>query len=110
MIDALAALRGMGIRGAPAGAMALLALCLIPWGGLGPGTLLGAALIGLPAQDVARITALPSAVWVLALGPVLVNQLDTVGALLMPSLQAIDALADTHLGLLSRVVAHGAGP
>lgn len=35
----------------------------------------------------------------LALGPVLVNQLDTVGALLMPSLQALDALADTHLGL-----------
>ena len=68
---ALAALRGMGIRGAPAGAMALLALCLIPWGGLGPGTLLGAALIGLPAQDVARVTALPSAIWVLALGPVL---------------------------------------
>jgi predicted MFS family arabinose efflux permease len=35
----------------------------------------------------------------LALGPVLVNQLDTVGALLVPSVQAIDALADTHLGL-----------
>jgi lactate permease len=68
---ALAALRGMGIRGAPAGAMALLALCLIPWGGLGPGTFLGATLIGLPAQDVARITALPSAVWILVLGPVL---------------------------------------
>jgi lactate permease len=61
----------MGIIGAPAGAMALLALCLIPWGGLGPGSLLGAALIGLPAQDVLRITALPNALWLLLLGPVL---------------------------------------
>jgi hypothetical protein len=64
-------LRGMGIIGAPAGAMALLALCLIPWGGLGPGSLLGAALIGLPAQEVLRITALPNALWLLLLGPVL---------------------------------------
>jgi lactate permease len=70
-VFALASLRGMGIIGAPAGAMALLALCLIPWGGLGPGSLLGAALIGLPAQDILRITALPNALWLLALGPVL---------------------------------------
>ena len=70
-VFALASLRVMGIIGAPAGAMALLALCLIPWGGLGPGSLLGAALIGLPAQDVMRITALPNALWLLLLGPVL---------------------------------------
>ncbi|MCA3417690.1 MAG: hypothetical protein INF88_02220 [Roseomonas sp.] len=70
-VFALASLRGMGIIGAPAGAMALLALCLIPWGGLGPGTLLGAALIGQPAQEVARITALPNALWLLLLAPVL---------------------------------------
>ena len=70
-VFALASLRGMGVIGAPAGAMALLALCLIPWGGLGPGTLLGAALIGLPAQGIASITALPNAVWLLVLGPVL---------------------------------------
>jgi drug/metabolite transporter (DMT)-like permease len=70
-VFALASLRVMGIIGAPAGAMALLALCLIPWGGLGPGTLLGAALIGLPAQGIATITALPNAVWLLVLGPVL---------------------------------------
>ncbi|MFN9095536.1 MAG: hypothetical protein ACK5WN_14690, partial [Alphaproteobacteria bacterium] len=70
-VFALATLRGMGVIGTPAGAMALLALCLIPWGGLGPGTLLGAALIGQPAQEVARITALPNALWLLLLGPVL---------------------------------------
>ncbi|MCA3382988.1 MAG: hypothetical protein ING08_22445 [Roseomonas sp.] len=78
-VFALASLRGMGIIGAPAGAMALLALCLIPWGGLGPGTLLGAALIGQPAQEVARITALPNALWLLLLGPVLWRLCSTAG-------------------------------
>ncbi|MCZ8278290.1 MAG: hypothetical protein O9313_08125 [Acetobacteraceae bacterium] len=78
-VFALASLRGMGIIGAPAGAMALLALCLIPWGGLGPGTLLGAALIGQPAQEVARITALPNALWLLLLGPVLWRLCGTAG-------------------------------
>jgi lactate permease len=69
-VFALAALRGMGLRGPPAAALALLALCLIPWGGLGPGTALGAALLGVPAQAVAALTALPNAAWILALGPV----------------------------------------
>ncbi|PWS37520.1 hypothetical protein DFH01_11875 [Falsiroseomonas bella] len=70
-VFALAALRGMGLRGAPAGAMALLSLSLVPWGGLGPGTALGAALVGLPAQAVAFATAWPNAVWYPLLGPVL---------------------------------------
>jgi lactate permease len=69
-VFALAALRGMGIGGAPAAALALLSLCLIPWGGLGPGTALGAALVGVPAQQLATLTALPNAAWLLALGPV----------------------------------------
>ena len=69
-VFALATLRAMGIGGAPAGALALLSLCLVPWGGLGPGTLLGAALIGAPAQEVARIAAWPNAAWLLVLGPV----------------------------------------
>ncbi|GGJ36042.1 L-lactate permease [Neoroseomonas lacus] len=69
-VFALAALRSMGLRGPPAAALALLALCLIPWGGLGPGTALGAALLGMPAQAIAALTALPNAVWVLVLGPV----------------------------------------
>lgn len=69
-VFALAALRAMGIGGAPAAALALLSLCLIPWGGLGPGTSLGAALVGVPAQDIAALTALPAAAWLLVLGPV----------------------------------------
>jgi lactate permease len=70
-VFALSALRGMGLRDAPAGAIALLALTLVPWGGLGPGTALGAALIGLPAQDIAAATALPNAIWIVLLAPVL---------------------------------------
>ncbi len=69
-VFALAALRGMGLKGPPAAALALLALCMIPWGGLGPGTSLGAALLGVPAQDIAALTAWPNAAWVLLLGPV----------------------------------------
>ena len=52
-VFALTALRGMGIGGAVAAALSLQALVLVPWGGLGPGTALGAALAGLPAQEVA---------------------------------------------------------
>ncbi|PWC30625.1 hypothetical protein CR165_01600 [Pseudoroseomonas aestuarii] len=70
-VFALATLRRMGLSGAPAGALALLALVLVPWGGLGPGTALGAALIGQPAQAVALATAWPSALWMLCLAPVL---------------------------------------
>jgi lactate permease len=84
-IFALASLRSMGVIGAPAGAMALLALCLIPWGGLGPGTLLGAALIGQPVQEVARITALPNALWLLALGPVLWRLCSVAGIAVSPT-------------------------
>lgn len=69
-VFALAALRGMGIGGPPAAALALLSLCLIPWGGLGPGTALGAALLGVPGQEIAALTALPNAAWMMLLGPV----------------------------------------
>jgi lactate permease len=70
-VFALSALRGMGLRGTPLGALALLSLTLVPWGGLGPGTALGAALTGLPAQDLAALTAWPNAAWLLLMGPVL---------------------------------------
>lgn len=70
-VFALGALRGMGIGGAVAGALALQALTLVPWGGLGPGTALGAALAGLPADTVARVAAWPNALWLVALAPLL---------------------------------------
>lgn len=70
-VFALAALRGMGIRGAIAGALALQSLTLVPWGGLGPGTALGGAMTGLPAQDLAALAAYPNAAWLILLAPLL---------------------------------------
>lgn len=79
-VFALTALRGMGIGdrrrvghagGAVAGALALQALVLVPWGGLGPGTALGSVLAGVPAQEVALVAALPNAAWLVLLGPVI---------------------------------------
>ena len=68
-VFALAALRGMGLAGAPAGALALLALCLVPWGALGPGTALGATLTGLPAQELSAAAAWMTAAWLPLLAP-----------------------------------------
>ncbi len=68
-VFALTALRGMGLRGPVAAALALQALVLVPWGGLGPGTALGAVLVGVPAQQVAMVSALPAAAFLLGLGP-----------------------------------------
>ncbi len=68
-IFAIAAIRRAGASGAPAAAMGLLALSLIPWGGLGPGSALGAALAGVPAQEMLARNAVQAAVFLLALLP-----------------------------------------
>ncbi|MCC6718128.1 MAG: L-lactate permease [Acetobacteraceae bacterium] len=60
-IFALGVMRRAGVAGVPAAAMALLTLALIPWGGLGPGTAVGAALSGVPAQELATRNA-----WIVA--------------------------------------------
>ncbi len=70
-VFALSALRGMGLAGAPAAAAALLSLNLVPWGGLGPGTMLAAALTGIPLADLSWATALPQAAWLMGLPPLL---------------------------------------
>lgn len=70
-VFALAALRAMGVGGPVAAALALQSLTLVPWGGLGPGTLLGAALAGVPAHEVAALAAWPNALWLVSLVPVL---------------------------------------
>ncbi|MCQ4158415.1 L-lactate permease [Roseomonas sp. GC11] len=69
-VFALGQLRGMGLAGPAAAALALQALTLVPWGGLGPGTALGAALVGVPGQVLAQATAWPHALWLLCLAPV----------------------------------------
>ena len=70
-VFALASLRAMGIKGPVAGALSLLALMLVPWGGLGPGTALGAALAGLPGQDIAMVAAWPNAAWMVLVAPLI---------------------------------------
>jgi len=70
-VFALASLRGMGIRGPVAGALALQALVMVPWGGLGPGTALGAALAQQPGNAISALAALPSAAWLVLLAPLL---------------------------------------
>jgi lactate permease len=61
LVFALASFRRIGVSGAAAAAIALLSQVLIPWGGLGPGTAVGAALADVPAQALATRSA-----WLLA--------------------------------------------
>lgn len=98
-VFALAQLRRMGLLGAPAAALSLLALVLVPWGGLGPGTALGAALIGVPPQAVALATAWPHAAWLLCLAPVFWRLCAAAGV----AVPAAEKLA--QLGLLALMAA-----
>jgi lactate permease len=91
-VFALSTLRGMGLGGPAAGAMALLSLTLVPWGGLGPGTALGAALVGLPAQELAFATAWPNAAWLPLLGPVLWRLCAAAGVAVPPGEKLVQAL------------------
>jgi lactate permease len=56
-VFALGIIRAAGLSGPRAAAIALLTQALIPWGGLGPGTALGAALAAVPAQEMAARNA-----------------------------------------------------
>lgn len=60
-VFAVAAFRAVGVTGLPAAGLALFSQMLIPWGGLGPGTTVGAALAGVDAQALAGRNA-----WLLA--------------------------------------------
>ena len=79
-VFALTALRGMGVGGAVGVALAAQALVLVPWGGLGPGTALGATLAGVAPQELARIAAWPTAAWLLLLAPLLGRLMTAAGA------------------------------
>jgi len=70
-VFALSALRGMGIGGAVAVALAIQSQVMVPWGALGPGSALGAVLAGVPAQAMVALVARPNAAWILGLAPVL---------------------------------------
>lgn len=98
-VFALTALRGMGIGGAVAAALAVQALVLVPWGGLGPGTALGAALAGVPAQQVAMVAAWPNAAWLVLLAPLLWALSARAGVPVPPREKAV------QLGMLLAVAA-----
>jgi lactate permease len=108
-VFALSTLRGMGLGGPAAGAMALLSLTLVPWGGLGPGTALGAALIGLPAQEVAAATAWPNAAWLPLLGPVLWRLCAAAGVAVPPGEKLAQTAVLCIVGALL-VASHAAFP
>lgn len=61
-VFAMAAFRAVGVGGLPAAGLALFSQMLIPWGGLGPGTTVGAALAGVDAQALAARNAVLLAV------------------------------------------------
>ncbi len=79
-VFALSALRGMGVHGAVAAALAVQALTLVPWGGLGPGTALGSAIAGVVPQEVARIAAWPTSLWLMLLAPLIWRFMAMAGA------------------------------
>ena len=56
-VFAVGAVRALGVAGAPAAAIGLMAQPIIPWGGLGPGTAIGAALAGIDPQALAARNA-----------------------------------------------------
>ncbi len=103
-VFALTALRGMGLGGAAAAALSLQALVLVPWGGLGPGTALGAVLAGVPAQEVALVTAWPNAAWLVALAPLLWSLSARAGVPVPPRERAAQA---AMLGLLALLLVLG---
>ena len=57
LVFCLGVMRRAGVSGIYAAMMALVSQLFIPWGGLGPGTTIGAALAGVPAADLAAASA-----------------------------------------------------
>lgn len=99
-VFALAALRAMGIGGAVAIALSLQGLVMVPWGGLGPGTSLGAVLAGVPAQQAVALTAWPNAAWLIALTPVMWWLQARAGVVVSTREKAMQALLLTVLAVL----------
>lgn len=67
VVFALGELRALGVTGSLAGALSLFSQVLIPWGGLGPGTAIGAALAGVDPARLGAVNAWLSAAWLLLL-------------------------------------------
>ncbi|MFQ3623727.1 MAG: L-lactate permease, partial [Acetobacteraceae bacterium] len=99
-VFALGDLRAIGVVGAPAAALSLLSQVLIPWGGLGPGTLLGAALAGVELRALGSWNAALSALWLPTLLPVFWRLASEAGLPADASDRRDDGLALLALGVL----------
>ncbi|MCX8134556.1 MAG: L-lactate permease [Roseococcus sp.] len=104
-VFALGALMAMGVRGVVAVALSVQALTLVPWGGLGPGTALGAAIAGVPGQAVGAIAAWPAALWLLLLLPLQWRLQAMAGAAPPAAERAVQAGLTLLLGALL-ILAH----
>ncbi len=99
-VFALGDLRAIGVVGASAAALSLLSQVLIPWGGLGPGTLLGAALARVELRSLGAWNAALSALWLPTLLPVFWRLATEVGLPARPRERRDDSLALLALGAL----------
>lgn len=61
-------LRSLGLSGTRAAVIGLLGLCAVPWGSMGPGTMIAAHLSGVPFDTLGVTTALFNLPVVLAVG------------------------------------------
>jgi lactate permease len=106
VVFALASLRRMGLAGPAMVAVGLYALLLIPWGGLGPGTFLGAALAGVPVAALARHNAWLSAAWLFPMLLVFRRLAARLGLPADARTQVSEALWVAALGLLLVLANH----
>lgn len=98
VVFALGALRRAGHRGPAALAVGLFALLLVPWGGLGPGTALGAALAGVGVTALSRVNAWLSAAWLFAMLGIFWRLAAVLGLAASPGERGREALWIAALG------------
>lgn len=68
-VVALRAILALGVPAGPALALAAFSQCLVPWGALGVGTRISAAIVGIPVADIGWRAALVAAPVLLAMVP-----------------------------------------
>ncbi len=100
VVFALSAMRRLAVPAPAAASLALLSLVLIPWGALGPGTQLGAALAGVDLRAFGAWTAAASALWLMLLLPLFWQLSAEAGLAASPREKAADALTMAALAAL----------
>lgn len=100
MVFALGTLRRAGLSGAAMIGIGLFALLLVPWGGLGPGTVLGAALAGVDVTAMARANAWMTAAWLFPMLSLFWRLADQLRLPATPAVRAAEAGWIAALGAL----------